>query len=357
MKKKSHLVILLLIASIGIFLTAKSTSALTTPNGLKGKILLQVESKGEAWYVSPADGKRYSMGRPNDAFNLIRQLGIGISNDNLKKIQTANENLTGLDSDSDGLSDMIENSIGTNKNNQDSDGDGFNDKDEIIKGYNPNGVGKIIIDNNFAKLQAGKIFLQVESRGEAWYINPIDYKRYFLGRPTDAFNLMRMLGLGISNTNLSLIPENFNYYTTQKEGPVLVNENAFPKTIGDYNFYKVDTTYGTVSSDGKSQIPGFGIIYTKKNNSQEQTAFIMGKADSRSVDEAKNNSKQYNNNGNLIFCYNEAEKPCFWITDKELDMITVYYTKNGEHKIILEDGSESEISVVDWLLKEFPIKK
>ena len=38
---------------------------------------------------------------------------------------------------------------------------------------------------------SGKIVLQVEQNGEAWYINPNNYKRYFLGRPNDAFALMR----------------------------------------------------------------------------------------------------------------------------------------------------------------------
>ena len=28
---------------------------------LKGKILLQTESHGEAWYINPKDGKRYYM--------------------------------------------------------------------------------------------------------------------------------------------------------------------------------------------------------------------------------------------------------------------------------------------------------
>ena len=32
-------------------------------------------------------------------------------------------------------------------------------------------------DINFQKKHAGKIFLQVQSKGEAWYINPIDLKR------------------------------------------------------------------------------------------------------------------------------------------------------------------------------------
>ena len=53
----------------------------------------------------------------------------------------------------------------------------------------------------------GKILLQVESKGEAWYINPDNLNRYYLGRPADAFRIMRELGLGITNSDLSKIPE------------------------------------------------------------------------------------------------------------------------------------------------------
>ena len=42
-------------------------------NQLKGKILLQVESNGEAFYLNPADNKRYYMGRPMDAYLLIKK--------------------------------------------------------------------------------------------------------------------------------------------------------------------------------------------------------------------------------------------------------------------------------------------
>jgi hypothetical protein len=148
------------------------------------------------------------MGRPNDAFSLMRKLGNGITNANLNKIQIANEGLGGQDSDGDGLSAAVEDSIGTDKNNLDSDGDGYDDKDEIINGYNPKGTGKLPMDNNFTRQQTGKILLQVESKGEAWYINPEDNKRYFLGRPVDAFNLMRKLGLGITINDLNKITIN-----------------------------------------------------------------------------------------------------------------------------------------------------
>ena len=63
---------------------------------LSGRILLQVEEKGEAWYVFPSDNKRYFLGRPEDAFDLMRNLGIGISNENLAKIPVALSNLSGM---------------------------------------------------------------------------------------------------------------------------------------------------------------------------------------------------------------------------------------------------------------------
>jgi len=69
----------------------------------KGKILLQVEANGEAWYVNPADEMRYYMGRPADAFNLMRQLGVGITTANLKKIKIATKNMSGADTDGDGV--------------------------------------------------------------------------------------------------------------------------------------------------------------------------------------------------------------------------------------------------------------
>ena len=47
---------------------------------LKGRILLQVQDKGQAWYVNPLDNRRYYLGRPDDAFLVMRSLGLGVSN-------------------------------------------------------------------------------------------------------------------------------------------------------------------------------------------------------------------------------------------------------------------------------------
>jgi len=112
---------------------------------LSGKILLQVEEKGEAWYVYPVDKKKYYLGRPSDAFSVMRNLGLGASH-------------------------------------------------EFITKY-----------TEYPDHVLGKILLDVELNGEAYYINPDDKKAYYLGRPADAFNVMRNLGLGISNENIRKI--------------------------------------------------------------------------------------------------------------------------------------------------------
>jgi len=53
---------------------------------LKGRIVLQVEEHGEAWYVNPDDGLRYYMKDGQAAFQMMRNFGLGINNDNLAKI-------------------------------------------------------------------------------------------------------------------------------------------------------------------------------------------------------------------------------------------------------------------------------
>lgn len=118
---------------------------------LKGKILLQVESNGEAWYINPENEKRYFLGRPADAFQIMRDLGLGISNKDF----------------------------------------------DLFNGYASSRL-------------SGKILLKVEDYGKAYYVNPKDLKMHYLGTPADAFRVMRELGLGITNDNLKLIDAYLN---------------------------------------------------------------------------------------------------------------------------------------------------
>lgn len=207
----------------------------------RGRVLLQVEKNGEAWYVDPFSDKRFYLGRPADALEIMKGLGVGITNTDLLKIPLGKTNLSGVDSDKDGLSDSLEDALNTNKNNNNTDGDNYKDSDEIFNNYNPNGIGKLPIDIKFSENQAGKILLQIEKNGEAWYINPGDKKRYFLGGPSDAFNVMKKLGLGINNNNLSQIPE--HYIDNTKKNNYIVENNTVIATDNPNNRQYSDAIY------------------------------------------------------------------------------------------------------------------
>ncbi|MBD3248113.1 hypothetical protein GF382_02380 [Candidatus Falkowbacteria bacterium] len=114
--------------------------------------------------------------------NLINSTAVGISDQDLKRFLVADFNLdTATDTDKDGLSDKIEDAIGTNANLMDSDSDGYSDKAELLSGFDPTGSGSLPIDNTFASRNQGRVFKQVEADDQAWYIGK-DSKRYFLGK-------------------------------------------------------------------------------------------------------------------------------------------------------------------------------
>jgi len=173
-----------------------------------GRILLQVENSGEAWYVRPDNSKRIYLKDGDAAYNLMRTLGLGISNTDLQKIPVGFEDrFVCEDADKDGLCDKLEEGLGTDPNKADTDGDGNKDGDEIKNGSNPKDNGKLTYNSALINKLRGKIVLQVESRGEAWYINPVDGKRYYMPDGPSAYQIMRYLSLGISNKDLNTITE------------------------------------------------------------------------------------------------------------------------------------------------------
>jgi len=173
---------------------------------LKGYILLQTESRGEAWYVDMKEKRRYYMKDGYSAHNIMRKMGLGISNADLAAIPIGqNKNFVTTDSDNDGLSDKTEEALKTDPLNPDSDNDGYSDGLEIQGGYNPLGTGKLNWNQSRGDKLKGQILLQVESRGEAWYVNPKDGKRYYMQDGNSAYQIMRFLSLGITNANLEKI--------------------------------------------------------------------------------------------------------------------------------------------------------
>ncbi|MEI7620825.1 MAG: hypothetical protein WCJ57_04645 [Candidatus Falkowbacteria bacterium] len=173
---------------------------------LKGYIVLQTQSHGEAWYINPRDSKRYYLKDGAEAYKLMSRLGYGITNAGLNKVKTGFlSKVVYLDSDNDQLADKMEESFGTDINKADSDGDNYSDGAEVKSDYNPLGAGKLPIDLSFAGKQKGKILLQVEKQGQAWYVDPRDSKRYYMADGDSAYGVMRYLGLGITNEDLETI--------------------------------------------------------------------------------------------------------------------------------------------------------
>ena len=148
-----------IILFLGILLVSTGVDAAadqTLPDKLKGRILLQVEANGEAWYVNPADSKRYYMKDGPTAYEMMRQFGLGITNANLDKLPQEGETKT------------------------------F-----------PTALNHV----------KGKILLQVENHGEAWYVNTKTGYRYYMRDGEAAYNLMRYYSLGITNSDLAKITE------------------------------------------------------------------------------------------------------------------------------------------------------
>ena len=197
---------LAVLAACGFFVPIGAVHAAHIDRYVRGRILLDVEREGRAWYVTPDTVERVYLGRPDNAFRIMRDHGLGITDADLAKIAPADPDTVGKDADGDGLSDAYEEAIGTSSIDVDSDGDGKADRQEVAAATSPFGPGAWGVDAALTARLEGHVLLQVEGRGEAWYVNPVDSKRHYLGRPEDAFLVMRAAGLGITAANLDHIP-------------------------------------------------------------------------------------------------------------------------------------------------------
>ncbi len=141
-----------------------STSTSDNPEFTKkqlGKIFLQVQLHGEAWYVNPDSGRRYYMKDGATAYQMMRNFGLGITNSNLSKIQSVD------------------------------------DSDEYNESANRCSPG------SFENTVKGKILLQVQAHGEAWYVDTEKCLRIYLKDGDAAYTVMRFLGIGITDVDLA----------------------------------------------------------------------------------------------------------------------------------------------------------
>ncbi len=123
---------------------------------LEGWIMLAVDRAGEAYYVDPVTKARYYLADGPTAYEFLRTFGLGITTANLEQIPEA------------GSGDTV---------------------------------------SSLARSVAGRILLQVDSVGEAWYVHPETFERHYMADGDEAYRIMRELSEGTMYDWIKGIPE------------------------------------------------------------------------------------------------------------------------------------------------------
>ncbi len=191
MKRRLVSIILIIIFILGIGFNNAQASELA--NRLKGRLLLQVESRGEIWYVNPVDNARYEITILN-SLPIFRKFALGISTEDLNKIPLIHQS----------------------------------------------------ISRSFGLNLKGKLLLDVESRGRIWYVD-FDGFRHEV-RQDNLLNIFQKLSLGISNKDLNQIPigviessevkESINFEIQDLSVESLINDSSFQSFWELWNLIK-----------------------------------------------------------------------------------------------------------------------
>ncbi len=172
---------------------------------LKGYVLLQVQANGEAWYVNPTDEKRWYLKDGSAAYQIMRALGLGISESDYAKFAAGNTALR-------------------------------------------------------TRLM-GKIVLRVEAHGEAYYLCPRTKTLSYIKDGDAAYQIMRACGLGITNDDLNSITMNDEQYTM--DNPIPAANGSNPTIAGCSIFpadnpWNEDVTNLTVNKNSSAYIASIG---------------------------------------------------------------------------------------------------
>ena len=191
---KKLLPFLLLIA----FSFSGTAFASSAGSGLEGKILLQVQEHGEAWYIK--DGQRYYMKDGNVAYQMMRFFGLGITNIDLTKMPV------------------------------------------VLSAQEMRNSESACGDSDIANRLKGKILLQVEEHGEAWYVDTEKCRMIYMKDGAAAYEIMRYLSLGITNADLGKIDVGDSSVIEVDDSTVVINDSSGAvSTDGDIHYAIVDT--------------------------------------------------------------------------------------------------------------------
>jgi len=129
-----------------------------------GSLLVDKSDNGRFWYVNPVDRKRYELGfAADEAISVLKDLALGISEANLKKI--------------------------------------------------PKNTDRTAGNLALRRRLSGRMLLAVESDGALWYVRPKTLKRVAFAPDEASFRAFTGLAAPISHVTLSKIPIGFEFET------------------------------------------------------------------------------------------------------------------------------------------------
>ncbi len=150
---KKHIGIAIAVIAFACFLPNPSRAA-SPAEASSGRILLDVSSHGEAWYVNPQTRMRTYLGRPAEALERLRDRAVYVSFDNISRLSA----------------------------------------DPAVPGA----------DAAYAAAEAGLVLAPDDVIGAAWYVDAAGI-RHRLATPADAWEIMRA-GTPASKATLAAIP-------------------------------------------------------------------------------------------------------------------------------------------------------
>lgn len=252
-------IIYVIIIFVSIF-SFRAVDAASLASRLKGRILLQVDSQGQAWYVNPVEEKRIFLGRPADAFVVMRELALGVSG-------------------------------------------------ETFKHFSENAVPERL---------KGRILLNVDDFGRAYYVNPENRELIYLGRPVDALRVMRELGLGISNEDIDKIP--ISEIIVGAKRAFLAQTAGFekqkPMKIADLCLSEAEADLAKRINDYR-ELQGLSRIPVSKSLSLVARVHLKDLVDNNPV-VGKCNAHSWSNKGTWTSCCYPEETTCIQNKAREL---------------------------------------
>lgn len=191
-------------------------------SNLSGRILLQVQDRGQAWYVSPTNSQRQEINSNDESFRNLIKLGLGVSNRDFLAIQKS-------------------------------------------------APSRLL----------GRILIKVEDKGQAYYLNPVDKKLYALRQASDLVDLIKKFGLGITNANLAKIKtagttttspvitrgqKTITYYWTYRNKKYSLTENLSVDLYQQYANSPKVYTYSEKNPPANPRDNYYAMLISEKNN-------------------------------------------------------------------------------------------